>query len=114
MEMQLKELWAYAEGVAADELKNTAPVEFKEITPEALTKTIEKIRTVLKNKKEVPSKIKQKVNYIKREWSNNLAKYKVQQEVLQNRNSYSRTDTDATFMRMKEDHMKNGQLKTRL
>lgn len=27
------------------------------------------------------------------------------------RGSYSKTDTDATFMRMKEDHMKNGQLK---
>ncbi len=26
-------------------------------------------------------------------------------------NSYSKTDPDATFMRMKEDHMKNGQLK---
>jgi len=29
----------------------------------------------------------------------------------QGRNSYSKTDTDATFMRMKEDHMRNGQLK---
>ena len=28
-----------------------------------------------------------------------------------NRNSYSKTDVDATFMRMKEDVMKNGQLK---
>lgn len=27
------------------------------------------------------------------------------------RNSYSKTDHDATFMRMKEDAMKNGQLK---
>ena len=27
------------------------------------------------------------------------------------RNSYSKTDKDATFMRMKEDHMRNGQLK---
>jgi len=27
------------------------------------------------------------------------------------RNSFSKTDTDATFMRMKEDHMKNSQLK---
>lgn len=27
------------------------------------------------------------------------------------RNSYSKTDEDATFMRMKEDHMRNGQLK---
>jgi transposase len=28
-----------------------------------------------------------------------------------NRNSYSKTDKDATFMRMKDDYMKNGQLK---
>ena len=28
-----------------------------------------------------------------------------------NRNSFSKTDTDATFMRMKEDYMRNGQLK---
>ena len=27
------------------------------------------------------------------------------------RNSYSKTDENATFMRMKEDHMRNGQLK---
>ena len=27
------------------------------------------------------------------------------------RNSYSKTDLEATFMRMKEDHMQNGQLK---
>jgi transposase len=27
------------------------------------------------------------------------------------RNSYSKTDTDATFLRMKDDHMRNGQLK---
>ena len=29
----------------------------------------------------------------------------------QSRNSYSKTDPDATFMRMKDDHMRNGQLK---
>jgi len=27
------------------------------------------------------------------------------------RNSYSKTDIEATFMRMKDDHMQNGQLK---
>lgn len=32
-------------------------------------------------------------------------------ETMGERNSYSKTDPDATFMRMKEDHMKNGQLK---
>ena len=30
---------------------------------------------------------------------------------LRGRNSYSKTDIDATFMRMKDDYMKNGQLK---
>ena len=40
-----------------------------------------------------------------------MEKYEKQEEILQERRSYSKTDTDATFMRMKEDHMKNGQLK---
>ena len=31
--------------------------------------------------------------------------------VEEGRSSYSKTDPDATFMRMKEDHMRNGQLK---
>jgi transposase len=31
--------------------------------------------------------------------------------IFKGRGSYSKTDRDATFMRMKEDHMKNGQLK---
>ena len=38
-------------------------------------------------------------------------KYTQQLAILGERNSYSKTDTDATFMRMKEDHMRNGQLK---
>lgn len=40
------------------------------------------------------------------------AGYEAQLEIMgAGRNSYSRTDTDATFMRMKEDRMRNGQLK---
>jgi len=40
-----------------------------------------------------------------------MERYAKQEQLLANRNSYSKTDPDATFMRMKEDHMKNGQLK---
>ena len=41
-----------------------------------------------------------------------LLKYKDHFETMgQDRNSYSKTDIEATFMRMKEDHMMNGQLK---
>lgn len=38
-------------------------------------------------------------------------KYDRQLDIMEKRNSYSKTDPDATFMRMKEDYMKNGQLK---
>lgn len=37
--------------------------------------------------------------------------YKEHQTTLGKRKSYSKTDNDATFMRLKEDYMKNGQLK---
>lgn len=40
-----------------------------------------------------------------------LERYEKQEALFGTRNSYSKTDTDATFMRMKEDHMRNGQLK---
>ena len=38
-------------------------------------------------------------------------KYEEAEEIFAGRNSYSKTDHDATFMHIKEDHMKNGQLK---
>ena len=40
-----------------------------------------------------------------------MEEYKNHMVIMGERNSYSKTDHDATFMRMKEDHMKNGQLK---
>ena len=43
---------------------------------------------------------------------NRLMEYKECFEIMgKDRNSYSKTDLEATFMRMKEDHMLNGQLK---
>lgn len=38
-------------------------------------------------------------------------RYAAYQATFGGRNNFSKTDTDATFMRLKEDHMKNGQLK---
>ena len=37
--------------------------------------------------------------------------YEEKKEILDGRGSYSKTDKDATFMRMKDDYMRNGQLK---
>ncbi|MEG1400756.1 MAG: transposase, partial [Acinetobacter sp.] len=38
-------------------------------------------------------------------------KYAVYQDTFKGRNSFSKTEPDATFMRMKDDHMRNSQLK---
>ncbi|MDU1316361.1 hypothetical protein [Anaerococcus hydrogenalis] len=47
-----------------------------------------------------------------KDWISKLEKYQNQLKIMgEHRNSYSKTDHDATFMRMKEDHMRNGQLK---
>ena len=40
-----------------------------------------------------------------------MKKYEMYNRIADGRNSFSKTDHDATFMRMKDDHMKNGQLK---
>lgn len=55
--------------------------------------------------------LKKTVRALRKDLLPRLQKYEQQQEILGERNSYSKTDPDATFMRMKEDHMQNGQLK---
>jgi hypothetical protein len=45
------------------------------------------------------------------EYLERIERYHESQTILGTRKSYSKTDLDATFMRMKEDHMRNGQLK---
>jgi transposase len=107
---QLEELWDYTQKIAAEELKDTAPTRFDSVDPEQVRKTINEIDQALKDKPVSP-KIKQKVKYAKKNWPDKLDQYKQQEAIMGERNSYSKTDPDATFMRMKEDHMLNGQLK---
>lgn len=110
MAVQLEELWHYAETIAREELKDKTPTTFEPISPEHIRDTVQKIDEALMDKP-IDKKVKQKLNYAKKNWPGNVAKYQEQEKILDGRGSYSKTDTDATFMRMKEDHMKNGQLK---
>jgi len=107
---QLDELWAYAESVAREELENNEPKDFEKIDQTSVRKVIENIDNALKGKP-INKEVRQKLNYARKNWPENLKKYEQQEKTLGNRNSYSKTDTDATFMKMKEDHMLNGQLK---
>lgn len=111
MKKQLEHLWQYTQKVAAEELEDPTPPDFTTISKEKVAETIEKIDKALNAKTEVSKKVKQKLNYAKNKWPEALDKYEAQEKILNGRNSYSKTDPDATFMRMKEDHMKNGQLK---
>ena len=64
-------------------------------------------RKRLRSERKYPKQIrKQLIDLILRK-----QKYEQDFEIFGNRNSYSKTDLDATFMRMKDDYMKNGQLK---
>lgn len=110
IKQQLKELWSYTQKVAAVEKDDDTPPDFDKIDSKEVKVTIEKIDAALKDT-EVSKDVKQKLNYAKRHWPAKLKQYKKQEKILGKRNSYSKTDTGATFMRMKEDHMKNGQLK---
>lgn len=107
---QLEELWQYTQGIAQEELKDPSPTTFQEIDAQKVSDTIMKINDALRDKP-VSKKVSQKLKYAEKNWPKNLEKYDQQEKILNGRNSYSKTDPDATFMRMKEDHMLNGQLK---
>jgi len=110
IENQLEELWSYAETISKEELQDQTPTTFAPVDSKTVKETIDKIDHALEGKK-IDKKVRQKLTYAKKNWPATIDKYKEQEKILNGRNSYSKTDTDATFMRMKEDHMRNGQLK---
>ena len=63
------------------------------------------------NSKDVKKKLKKAKRQIEKDYLPRKEKYEKANETFNGRNSYSKTDEDATFMRMKEDAMLNGQLK---
>ncbi|MFD2639575.1 transposase, partial [Piscibacillus salipiscarius] len=64
-------------------------------------------------RKQLRSQRRQPKQYLKqfKDFVERKKKYRKDMKIFGERNSYSKTDHDATFMRMKDDYMKNGQLK---
>jgi transposase len=89
------------------EKEEVAPVS---LTSEELNRRVQEINEKLK-KKATSKSIKKKVAKLQNESLPKLAEYEKHLQIMGNRNSYSKTDTDATFMCLKEDQMKNRQLK---
>lgn len=110
MKKQLDELWLQAQQVLTSETDLPEPPDFDKPNADKVKEAIEQISELIKDKP-VSNELKQKLNYARKNWPQALRKYEKQEAILAGRKSYSKTDHDATFMRMKEDHMKNGQLK---
>ena len=104
-----------------DKIYPDKEIKPEEITPEELEEFSKRISDKIneglkkqktKEEKKKEQKIKKIVNKINKDFKPRLEKYNKDLEIMgENRNSYSKTDNDATFMHMKEDHMRNGQLK---
>ena len=70
-----------------------------------------RIDNIVEKIEKVPSEMQKEIKKISKESLPKMKEYERHKEILQERGSYSKTDQDATFMRMKEDYMGNGQLK---
>ncbi|HOO84047.1 MAG TPA: IS1182 family transposase [Prolixibacteraceae bacterium] len=94
--------------IKQDDQVNSSGNEIGNIDSKELKKRIEELNQRLDklNKKQ-----QKNVEKLEKEHLPKLKEYENQLNILGERKSYSKTDPDATFMRMKEDHMKNGQLK---
>lgn len=78
---------------------------------ERLAQTIANLNEQLKERLPKDKSLKRKMNELQDKHLDKLREYEMHEGKLNGRNSYSKTDEDATFMRMKDDHMQNGQLK---
>lgn len=109
IQKQVNELIAYANSISKSE-ESLPSITYEKIDADTVRATIADINNHLKDCT-VAKPVRQKLKRAGRTWPEALERYEEQEQILDGRNSYSKTDKDATFMRMKEDHLGNGQLK---
>ncbi|MFS0616118.1 IS1182 family transposase, partial [Lederbergia ruris] len=109
--MELEDISESTENESVEQLEAVA--NQLETQVNTLTEEIEATeeRPVQKELRARRSALKKPIKLIRTDFIPRIQKYKKHHETFGERNSFSKTDPDATFMRMKEDHMKNGQLK---
>jgi len=85
--------------------------EQKVDTSKSLKQTIKQLNKDLAAELTQNKSLKKKLEQLEKEHLPKLMEYEQHEILLNGRNSYSKTDMDATFMRTKDDHLGNGQLK---
>ncbi|MGL4368046.1 MAG: IS1182 family transposase [Spirochaetota bacterium] len=122
LQSQVRELLNHIETVNDKENKEYGDRDLEElgegveITAEELEATVKKINAGLKEpeseeEEKEQTETKKELRKIEEDVLPRLKKYEEYERILGKRKSFSKTDHDATFMRMKEDPMRNGQLK---
>ena len=103
------------EAIAQENSAKELPVEF---TPAMLSQIVDELKDALEHEPQSSDKEQKKAYREKKKrikeleaHRDKLTEYEHHLDILQKRISYSKTDPDATFMRMKEDAMNNGQTK---
>ncbi len=97
--------------------ENVSGRESVEITPDMVREITARLNEELSGEDSSEKKAKRAFRQRKKQIreiekkAESLAAYEKKKEILGGRNSFSKTDPDATFMRMKEDAMNNGQTK---
>lgn len=101
-----------------DEEEALAPKDPSEVDADAIRDAADRINARLRARREAgrgrdgeARELKRASGAIERDYLPRMEKYERQQAAFAGRKSFSKTDVDATFMRMKDDPMGNGQLK---
>lgn len=109
-------VWRKAIEKFHEKLKGQAVELYDELIAKEVVKAMaqEKVQTsqgLTELAQETEAEIEKLLHKLRKDYVPRMKKYEEAEEIFAGRNSYSKTDHDATFMHMKEDHMKNGQLK---
>lgn len=99
---RVKELLKYAESVAKEEISNMSEIDFDKIDGEELEEVVSEINKALKGK-DIDKEKKKRLKYINKRGIKNYKKYEREERLLGGRNGYSKTDPDASPMKLKED-----------
>jgi len=108
LDLKVKAILREAERVLDMELKDEPD---NVMTAEEMQKRTDDILAQMDEKGISDKKLLKTVSKIKEESVPKMKEYEEKLETVGERGSYSKTDKDATFMRMKEDAMNNGQTK---
>ena len=108
LDLKVKSILREAERVLNMELKDESD---NVMTAEEMQKRTDDILAQMDEKGISDKKLRKEVTKVKEESVPKMKEYEEKLEIVGERGSYSKTDKDATFMRMKEDAMNNGQTK---